>query len=157
MPAAKLARVMFDEAHSEAWTIRPELAAAIAPAHPEDSSYARAAAALAERDFIVEVNAGEPLTPRRSRGCDVLVIAHPSEPEWERTTGTGSPRLSAGELDAIEAFVREGGGLVVLGETEQAEVREQPQRAAGALRAAPGERHRSGLRAPSRRAELGAG
>ena len=49
----------------------------------------------------------------------MLVIAHPSDPTWERTTGTGSPRLDRDELDAIEAFVRGGGGLIVLGETEQ--------------------------------------
>ena len=49
----------------------------------------------------------------------MLVIAHPSDPAWERTTGTGSPRLTDAELDAIERFVRAGGGLVVLGETEQ--------------------------------------
>ncbi len=119
MSDVKLARVMFDEAHSEAWTIRPELAATMQPAHPDDASYARAAAALAERDFTVEVNLRDPLTQKTLTGCDVLVIAHPSEPEWERTTGIGSPRLSDDELDAIEAFVREGGGLVVLGETEQ--------------------------------------
>jgi hypothetical protein len=120
MSAVKLARVMFDEAHSEAWTIRPELAAAMQPAHPDDASYARASAALAERDFIVDVNLCDPLTRTTLSGCDVLVIAHPSDPEWERTTGTGSPRLSDEELDAIETFVHEGGGLVVLGETEQA-------------------------------------
>ena len=51
--------------------------------------------------------------------CDLLVIAHPSGPAWERTTGLGSPQLSTEELDAIEAFVRGGGGLIVLGETEQ--------------------------------------
>ena len=49
-----LARVVFDEAHSEAWTIRPELARQMQPAHPGDASYARAAGALAERDFVVE-------------------------------------------------------------------------------------------------------
>jgi hypothetical protein len=120
MSDVKLARVMFDEAHSEAWTIRPELAATMQPAHPDDASYARAAAALAERDFTVNVNLRDPLTRKTLTGCDVLVIAHPSEPEWERTTGIGSPRLSDDELEAIEAFVRHGGGLVVLGETEQA-------------------------------------
>ena len=52
-------------------------------------------------------------------GCDLLVIAHPSDPEWERTTGVGSPQLTAAELDAIERYVDGGGGLVVLGETEQ--------------------------------------
>jgi Family of unknown function (DUF6421) len=113
-------QVLFDEAHSEAWTIRPELAAAMQPAHPGDASYARAAAALAERDFAVRPNAEEPLTETVLSGVGLLVIAHPSEPAWERTTGAGTPRLSAQELDAVEAFVRQGGGLIVLGETEQA-------------------------------------
>ena len=114
-----LARVIFDEAHSEAWTIRPELARQMQPAHPGDSSYVRAADALAERDFVVETHAEGPLTEAALAGAGVLVIAHPSDPAWERTTGTGSPRLSADELDAIEAFVERGGGLIVLGETEQ--------------------------------------
>ena len=42
----KLARVLFDESHSEAWTIRPELAEQMQPAHPADSSYAIAAGEL---------------------------------------------------------------------------------------------------------------
>ncbi len=114
-----LARVVFDESHNEAWTIRPELARTMQPAHPGDSSYARAAAALAARDFLVMPNVDQPLTAETLRDCEVLVIAHPSDPRWERTTGTGSPQLSGEELDAIEAFVAAGGGLVVLGETEQ--------------------------------------
>ena len=114
-----LARVVFDEAHNEAWTVRPELARQVQPAHPGDASYVRAAAALAERDFVVEVNADGPLTEETLAGVGVLVIAHPSESTWERTTGAGSPRLSADELDAVEAFVTRGGGLIVLGETEQ--------------------------------------
>ena len=114
-----LARVVFDEAHNEAWTVRPELARQMQPAHPGDASYARAAAALAERDFVVEVNSERPLTDEALTGACVLVIAHPSEPTWERTTGTGSPRLHADELDAVEKFVASGGGLIVLGETEQ--------------------------------------
>lgn len=114
-----LARVVFDEAHNEAWTIRPEVARRMQPAHPGDASYARAAAALAERDFVVMPNVDRPLDAARLAECEVLVVAHPSDPAWERTTGTGSPRLTPGELDAIEAFVAGGGGLVVLGETEQ--------------------------------------
>jgi Family of unknown function (DUF6421) len=114
-----LARVIFDEAHSEAWTIRPELARQMQPAHPGDALYARAAEALADRDFAVEVNAEGSLSDETLAGAGVLVIAHPSESTWERTTGTGSPLLRPDELDAIEAFVARGGGLIVLGETEQ--------------------------------------
>jgi hypothetical protein len=119
IPTLTTTNVLFDEAHSEAWTIRPELASQMQPAHPDDASYARAAAALAARDFRVMGNGERELSPETLAECDLLVIAHPSNPQWERTTGTGSPRLSAAELDGIEAFVRGGGGLIVLGETEQ--------------------------------------
>ena len=113
------ARILFDEAHSEAWTVRPELAAKMQPAHPGDASYALAARALSESDFVVQANDQRPLNAGTLRRCDVLVIAHPSEPAWERTTGVGSPRLSEEELEAIDSFVQAGGGLIVIGETEQ--------------------------------------
>jgi hypothetical protein len=112
-------RLLFDEAHSEAWTIRPELAAAMQPAHPADSSYALAARVARELRFEVRANTAGALDQRKLAGVDVLVLAHPSHPKWERTTGSGSPRLNRRELDAIEAFVAAGGGLLVLGETEQ--------------------------------------
>jgi hypothetical protein len=115
----KLARVVFDEAHSEAWTIRPEVASAIQASHPADSSYAAAAEALRAREFDVAVHAGGALTRDALALADVLVLAHPSDPRWERTVPGGDPVLSAEELDAIEAFVHAGGGLVVLGEEEQ--------------------------------------
>jgi Family of unknown function (DUF6421) len=120
LPApAKIARVLFDEAHSEAWTIRPEIARAIQPSHPGDSSLATAATTLAEREFDVAAHTGGPLTPAVLGDVSVLVIAHPSEPKWEATVDGGSPRLAAAELDAIETFVHNGGGLIVLAETEQ--------------------------------------
>jgi hypothetical protein len=112
--------VLFDEAHSEAWTIRPALARSMQPSHPADSSYALAARVLAEGDFTVQAHVEGQLTAEQLREVAVLVIAHPSDPAWERTTGIGSPRFSADELEAIETFVRSGGGLVVLGETENA-------------------------------------
>ena len=49
----------------------------------------------------------------------MLVIAHPSDPNWEATVDGGSPRLGDDEIDAIDAFVEAGGGLIVLAETEQ--------------------------------------
>jgi len=118
-PRAPIATVLFDEAHAEAWTIRPEVASAIAPSHPQDSSYERAAQVLRARDVAVVAHVDGPLDGRALGHADVLVIAHPSDPRWERTVPGGSPRLSDAELDAIEAFVREGGGLIVLGEEEQ--------------------------------------
>jgi hypothetical protein len=111
-------QVLFDEAHSEAWTIRPDLARQMQPAHPGDASYSRAAALLAGRDFSVRAHADGPLSAQTLAGADLLVLAHPSDPKWERTTGNGAPLLGPEEIDAIEGFVRGGGGLIVLGETE---------------------------------------
>ena len=108
-------RVVFDEAHSEAWTIRPALAQIMQPSHPADASYALAARALRDAGFSIEAHAEGPLTPEALAGADALVIAHPSDPAWERTTGAGSPALTPDELEAIAAFVAGGGGLVVLG------------------------------------------
>src|SRR5215218_4662191 len=115
----KVARILFDESHSEAWTIRRELAEQMQPSHPEDSSYAIAAARLAGRDFDVLPNADRPLTRETLACADVVVIAHPSDPKWEATTQTGRPTLRDDEIDALDEFVRGGGGLIVLGETEQ--------------------------------------
>ncbi len=116
----KVARVLFDEAHSQAWTVRPEVAQAMQPSHPADSSYAKAAAALEARDFTVAVHEAGPLDEAALGAADVLVLAHPSDPRWERTVpGSGGPVLGDAELDAIERFVAGGGGLVLLAEEEQ--------------------------------------
>ncbi len=120
MPARQpIATVLFDESHGEAWTIRPEIARAIQPSHPQDSSYELAAQALRARELAVVAHTDGGLDAGALGGADVLVLAHPSDPRWERTVPGGSPRLSDAELDAIEAFVRDGGGLVVLGEEEE--------------------------------------
>ncbi|WP_219469145.1 DUF6421 family protein [Nonomuraea rhizosphaerae] len=112
-------RVLFDEAHSESWTIRREVAEAINPAHPDDTSYARAAELLRRLGHTVTAHVSGPLDAGTLAEQDVLVIAHPSGERWERTTGLGSPVLTGDELDAVEAFVAAGGGLVVLAEEEQ--------------------------------------
>ncbi|AQZ65047.1 unnamed protein product [[Actinomadura] parvosata subsp. kistnae] len=112
-------RVLFDEAHNESWTIRRELAESVNPAHPDDTSYARAAGLLRHLGHTVTAHTAGPLGPETLAEQDVLVIAHPSDERWERTTGQGSPVFTAAELDAVEAFVAGGGGLVVLAEEEQ--------------------------------------
>jgi hypothetical protein len=114
----KTARVVFDESHGEAWSIRPDTAAVLRPEHPSAASYAAAAAALAERDFEIVAHTEGSLAAGVLDDADVLVIAHPSDPQWERTDG-GSPVLSEDEIAAVVTFVTAGGGLVVFGETEQ--------------------------------------
>ncbi|MEA2459020.1 MAG: hypothetical protein QOC95_1992, partial [Thermoleophilaceae bacterium] len=115
-----IARIVFDESHAASWTVRPEVARAMQPSHPEDSSYELAAEALRSRSLAVEAHTHGPLDASALADAAVLVIAHPSEPRWERTIpGCVSPRLGVTEMDAVEAFVRAGGGLVLLAEEEQ--------------------------------------
>jgi hypothetical protein len=112
-------RVLFDETHSQAWSVRPEVAAAMQPQHPADASYAAAAQALANNGAEVLVRTHGALDDGVLDAVDVLVLAHPSDPKWEATVSGGSPVFTPGELSAIGAFVTAGGGLLVLGETEQ--------------------------------------
>lgn len=112
-------KVLFDEHHGEAWSVRPEAAARMRPSHPAAASYAAASHELAVRDFSVSTTTRRPLDGETLAGIDVLVIAHPSEPKWERTVGDGPPLFTADEVAAVEAFVAGGGGLVVLGEEEE--------------------------------------
>ncbi|MDX6740083.1 DUF6421 family protein [Actinocorallia sp. A-T 12471] len=112
-------QVLFDEAHREAWSIRPDAVRAMNPGHPADAGYTRAADLLRAAGHGIAPHTDGPLDAEALAGYDVLVIAHPAEDRWERTTGIGSPVFSPAELDAVEAFVRTGGGLVVLTECEQ--------------------------------------
>jgi uncharacterized protein DUF6421/uncharacterized protein DUF4350 len=111
--------VLFDEAHSEAWSIRADTVAQMNPRHPGDAGYLKAASALRQRGMVVDAHTAGALTAEVLADRDVVVLAHPSDGTWERVTGIGSATLSADEIDALEAFVRDGGGLVVMAECEQ--------------------------------------
>jgi hypothetical protein len=113
----KVARVLFDESHGEAWTIRPEVARRMHAEHPGDASYVRVAEHLAARDFEVAAHTDGPLDDEALTATDVLVVAHPSAARRERTVRDGAPLFSQQEIGALERFVSRGGGLVVLGET----------------------------------------
>lgn len=113
-----IARILFDEYHSESWSVSAELARAMQPADPANASYQAAAEALAARDFAVARNVDAPLDERRLAEVDVLALVHPCDAKWERTTAQNSPALSPGEIAAVQEFVRAGGGLVVITENE---------------------------------------
>jgi hypothetical protein len=116
----KVAHVLFDEAHGEAWSIRREVAEHMLPAHPQAASYCQAASLLAERDFTVAAHGEGALTRKVLAGADVLVIAAPTDGRWHTAVPGGAPVFAPGEINAIEAFVAAGGGLVVLTESEHA-------------------------------------
>ncbi|OLE20420.1 MAG: hypothetical protein AUG49_25155 [Catenulispora sp. 13_1_20CM_3_70_7] len=112
-------KVLFDEAHSEAWTIDPKAALAMNPVNPADAGYTHAADSLRTRGYDVDAHRDGVFTAETLAGTDVMVIAHPADPARERTTGLGSPVFTGAELDALQAYVKAGGGLVLLADSEQ--------------------------------------
>lgn len=114
----KLVCFLADEFHSESWSVSSARAQEIAPENPANSSYQIAADALAARDFVVERNTVGPLTLDVLAGVDVLALVHPCDPRWERTTSKNPPSLTADEIAAILAWVRAGGGLLIVTEYE---------------------------------------
>ena len=111
--------VLVDEAHGSAWTIDPAAAARANPVNPPDASYALAADLLTRRGYPVRAHRDGPLTDGALAGVDVLVIAHPAARTAERVACPGDPVYRQDELDAVERYVRAGGGLVVLAECDQ--------------------------------------
>lgn len=118
VPQRKTIRVLFDEWHSESWSCSGQRAREFQPENPAGASYQLAAEALAARDFLIERNTAAPLTSAALDGVGVLVLPHPCDPRWERTTSQNSPAFSASEIDAIHTWVRAGGGLLVITEYE---------------------------------------
>lgn len=110
--------VIFDEFHSESWSISRQRAAEINPDEPAASSYASAAAILSQGDFAVERNAHGPITPELLEKGAVFVLLHPCDPQWEPTTSEHSPKLCIQEIEAIHRYVRNGGGLIIVSEYE---------------------------------------
>ena len=150
-----VAKVLFDEHHGEAWSIRPEAAARMRPSHPAAASYAAAAAELTARDFAVATTTGRPLDEVALAGADVLVIAHPSDPKWERTVGGDSPRSRPPRSPPSSAFVAARRRPRRARRGRRGQVRRQPQRAARAVRRAVREHDRVRVRPRRRRAVLG--
>jgi hypothetical protein len=114
----KTVRVLFDEWHSESWSISRERAAEMQPQDPDGASYARAAALLIGRDFAVSRNTAGPFDRESLAASDIVVLAHPCDPHWECTTSTNPPALSATELAELQEWVRAGGGLLIITEYE---------------------------------------
>lgn len=114
----KVVRILFDEFHSESWTISYPRALEINPQDPSYSSYQKAADTLAHREFSLNRNTDHPLTSALLSRIDLLVLLHPCDPHWEKTTSQNSPLLNQEELNAIHQFVESGGSLLVVTEYE---------------------------------------
>jgi hypothetical protein len=115
----KIAQILIDQSHRQAWAVDFQKAQEINPVKPTDASYSKLASSASESGFGVDVHSNGPITKEALSRSDVLVLPHASTDDWEKTLGEGSPVLTLEEIEAVREFVSEGGGLVVLGETEQ--------------------------------------
>ncbi|MEY5146735.1 MAG: hypothetical protein RL224_1049 [Actinomycetota bacterium] len=113
-------RILVDQAHSQAWTIDSALALQMNPANPADASYAKLRELAEDAGYEVLAHKEGSITSAVLSDVDVLVLPHAATSEWEHTVGYGSPVLAKEEILAIQEFVSNGGGLLVLGENEQA-------------------------------------
>ena len=113
-------RILVDQAHSQAWTIDPALALQMNPANPADASYAKLRELAEDAGYEVLAHKEGSITSAVLSDIDVLVLPHAATSDWEHTVGYGSPVLAKEEILAIQEFVSNGGGLLVLGENEQA-------------------------------------
>jgi hypothetical protein len=113
-------RILIDQSHSQAWTIDLALAQEMNPANPADASYAKLRELAEDAGYEVLAHTTGEISSALLSDVDVLVLPHAATSDWEHTVGFGSPVLAKNEIDAISQFVVSGGGLLVLGENEQA-------------------------------------
>ncbi|CAB4551691.1 MAG: hypothetical protein F2536_05595 [Actinobacteria bacterium] len=113
-------RILIDQSHSQAWTIDLALAQQMNPANPADASYAKLRELAEDAGYEVLAHTTGEISSALLSDVDVLVLPHAATSDWEHTVGYGSPVLAKNEIDAISQFVVSGGGLLVLGENEQA-------------------------------------
>ena len=116
---SKTTRILIDQAHSQAWAVKPEQATKMNPANPADASYAKLAETAKEAGFDVALHETGLFDAAALGETDVLVIPHAATEEWEKTIGVGSPIFTPDEIAAIEDFVTKGGSLLLMTETEQ--------------------------------------
>lgn len=114
-----MANILIDQAHNQAWAIDADDATKMNPANPADASYGKLATSLEASGHTIALHKTGLIDLAALSEVDLLIIPHASTDEWEKTLGNGSPILAESELVAIEAFVADGGGLLILGETEQ--------------------------------------
>jgi hypothetical protein len=115
----RIGRVLFVESHASAWSARAEVAAEMNPVNPKDAGYVQASELARSSGFDFAVHEAGELTISALADVDVLVLPHSSIAEWEKTVGTASPLFTDVEIADIRNFVEQGGGLLILAETEQ--------------------------------------
>lgn len=97
--------ILFDEAHGEDMTLSWERAQVLLPEHPGWIYCGRMQADLAG-EFTLLRNPDAPLTAQLLAGYDAVILASPQE------------EVTPAERQALEQFMRDGGGVLWLGGSE---------------------------------------
>lgn len=109
--------VAFDEGHGESWTIEKSEALRRNPLKPEYHYYGHLSHIIGSNPFCKVVRLTESLEKDYLRGIRALIVAHPaSELNLGSKASSYDTSFSKEEVKNIEEFVREGGGLFVVGE-----------------------------------------
>lgn len=109
-------KILFDESHSESWSISEDVAKQMQPQNYKNSSYSAAADTLIATGFAVSAVRESGKLKDYLSDFDILIIVHPCDPDYESTVPIGTPIFSEIEVIAIHNFVIKGGGLIVISE-----------------------------------------
>jgi hypothetical protein len=110
-------RVLFDESHSESWTISGDEARKVNPVDVQNCSYERLAEVIVQSDCLVQRLTKPPIDYDKLRNFDILVIAHPADRKVCRTVG-GEPVFQESEIETISRWVSDGHCLFIINEYE---------------------------------------
>jgi hypothetical protein len=114
--AGKMMIVGFDETHGETWTLSTEVAFNADPARPEYRFYGHLSDALTLNPSQRVVRITRRWDSNALRGINVVVLAHPANPGIEGNCCSGTPVFSQDELELLDTFVVNGGGLLWINE-----------------------------------------
>jgi len=110
-----MVKVVFDEAHSESWTIDTREALRISPTTPDNYYMGHLAALLKTLlDCDVQRNTDK-LTASVLADTELLIVCHPCQDSVEPSLG-GEANFGRDEIVALVEWVANGAGILVLGE-----------------------------------------
>lgn len=107
--------VAWDLSHCSTWVIRPEDAFALCPNAPEYCYYGHLDQILRESKIANTKVIESELNSYSLASVDAIVIPHCAHPDVE-SCYAGKPQFDEPEVQLIQRFVSEGGGLLVIGE-----------------------------------------
>lgn len=114
MPGVFVRMIIFEESHGETWTIRKDLALRIAGTRPENYYYGHLSELFSE-ELGLGSSAMVSWNAETIRNSELVIIVHPARSSVEPNVG-GEPIFSDAEIACLVEYVRNGGGLLIVGE-----------------------------------------